>query len=144
MTRRLRTEVLIRGERSLSKELARTVGERHEVRTVQVPDEGMVMLTLRESARNSLFHPGEVFITEARVSVDGYLGLGLVKGFDAELAMDLAVVDAAFNAQLPVVNEWETALQEGLVALRMQDHRDFQDVLATKVNFESMDQEAPQ
>jgi alpha-D-ribose 1-methylphosphonate 5-triphosphate synthase subunit PhnG len=142
MTRRLRTEVFIRGERALSKRFAAEVRSTHHVTVLQNPDEGMVMLTVRESARNSLFHMGEVFVTEARVQVGEALGLGLVRGFDEELALDLAVIDAAYNGGLQIVALWETELLNSLAVLQNRDKEDFEKVLATQVAFESMDREA--
>lgn len=143
MTRRQRTETLVRGPSSLAAQLAAQVRSYHKVRIIQAPEEGMVMTTIRESARESLFHLGEVLVTEARVTVDGILGLGLVRQSDPELALDLACIDAAYNAHSPLVEAWEDPLQAGWQALQDHDLRTFAQVLATKVTFDSMDRMLP-
>ena len=139
MTRRQRTETLVRGNTALAAELAAEVRNHHEVRIIQAPEEGMVMTTMRESARESLFHLGEVLVTEARVTVDGVLGLGLVRQSQQDLALDLACIDAACNAQSPLEAGWEQALQAAWTVLQAQDLQTFSQVLATRVAFDSMD-----
>ena len=40
------------------------------------------MVKVRESAQRTLFYLGEVLITECKVMINGFLGIGMVKGHE--------------------------------------------------------------
>ncbi len=58
------------------------------------------MIKMRETAKRELFYLGEVLVTEAKVSINGTLGMGIVVGDNEELALNLAIIDCATNAIL--------------------------------------------
>jgi alpha-D-ribose 1-methylphosphonate 5-triphosphate synthase subunit PhnG len=80
-----------------------------------------------------------VLVSEAKVRVEGTAGLGLIQGRDLEAATDLAVIDAALAAELPLTAGWDFRLEAAeaeLEALLDQE----QAVLAqTRVEFETLD-----
>ncbi|NGP45090.1 phosphonate C-P lyase system protein PhnG [Bacillaceae bacterium SIJ1] len=138
MKRKKRTEILINGSLELSSSMAQEVSDRYSVTTIEEPNQGLIMVKMRESAQNSLFYLGEVLVTECRVQIEDKIGLGIVKGIEPELSYQLAVIDAAYEANLPETNEWATKLQaeeEKLVRARKANAAK---VLRTKVNFETM------
>lgn len=139
MTRRERTEVLVEGDPVLRHTLAATVRERYRTVPVEPPAPGLVMLRLRETARRSLFFIGELLVTEARVEVEGRIGVGIVAGDRPEAAEDLALIDGAFRAGVPEVAAWEALLAEE--AGRLADRRCQEEarLLATRVRFETME-----
>jgi alpha-D-ribose 1-methylphosphonate 5-triphosphate synthase subunit PhnG len=100
------------------------------------------MTLVRESARRSVFPLGEVLVTEAKVRVEGASGLGLVRGWDEAGAEDLAIIDASCRADLAVNLPW----WEKLVAAEAQMEADRaveRTILeTTRVDFQTMDQEA--
>lgn len=139
MNRKKRTELLIKGLPEVSANLAQEIIGIYQVKTIEEPDNGLVMVKVRESAQQSLFYLGEVFITECKVMLNGYLGIGMVKGHEPDLAYNLAVIDAAYNANLPETRKWlnillleESRIKEKSEALKNK-------ILKTKVNFETMD-----
>ncbi|MDR3540553.1 MAG: phosphonate C-P lyase system protein PhnG [Desulfosporosinus sp.] len=139
MLRKKRTEVLIKGSAEVAVRLAQEILKIYPVRIIEEPNNSLVMVKVRESAQRSLFYLGEVFITECKVMIAGHLGIGLVKGPEPELGYNLAIIDAAYNANLPETKDWtnillleEVRLQEECEALKNK-------VLKTKVNFETMD-----
>ncbi len=144
MERRMRTEILIRGERGLAARLAAQARETELVEEVEAPNEGLVMLKLRETARNGLFYLGEVLVTEAKAMIRGRIGLGMVRGSEPQLARDLAVIDAAYMAAIPQTVAWEALLVEE--ATRVEKARAAADAisLSTKVDFHSMDRTVQQ
>lgn len=139
MKRRERTEILLRGDRQLASRLARQITDRYEPVIMEQPNNGLVMVKMRESARRSLFYLGEVFVTECKVKIGGAIGLGIVKGHEPELAYELAVIDAAYRAGLPETSEWNEALVEEAAGIAQNQQRYEAKVLETKVNFETMD-----
>jgi len=139
MIRKKRTEILINGSSEVSVKLAQEILTVYEVKTLEDPNNSLVMVKVRESAKRSLFYLGEVLITECKVMIQGALGIGMVMGHKSELAYNLAIIDAAYNANCPETKEWtgvllleEDRIKEKCEALQNK-------VLKTKVNFDNMD-----
>lgn len=59
---------------------------------------GLVMLPMRDTAKGTHFHLGEVLVSEAHISGAGAEGYGMRRGRDLEAAMAMAVVDLAVAA----------------------------------------------
>ncbi len=138
MNRTERTRILIENGQHEALEFASQVINSHEVEIIFEPKEVLVMVKLRESARNSLCYLGEVLASEAMVRVEGKAGLGLVKGHHFELALALALIDGAYEAKLALSDDWDKVL----VGLGQQ-LRDRQTLAAchlarSAVNFEMM------
>ena len=142
MTRKRRTRVLVLGDPGLRHDLAHQVRSRESVEVVSAPRVGLVLATVRESARRSLFHLGEVLVSEAKVRVAGVAGLGLIQGRDLDAALDLAVVDAALNAGLRLTSGWEARLVAAETALEAALDAEQARLAATRVEFETLDQGA--
>ena len=142
-SRKRRTEILVKNGGTLARHIARDVRSRYGAGVLQNPTEGLVMVKLRERARNSLFYIGEVLVTEAKAEVAGSSGLGLVQGADEGLALDLAVIDAAWNACLPETVEWSSWLSEAAEALGARESEENSRILETRVDFVSMQEEEP-
>jgi len=143
VTRKRRTRILVLGDPSLRKSLADEVRAAETVEEVSAPRAGLVLVTVRESARRSLFHLGEVLVSEAKVTVAGVPGLGLVRGSDLDAAADLAVADAAWNAGLACTAGWTARLEAAEAALEAELDRTQASLAATRVQFETLDQESP-
>ena len=139
MTRRERTEVLVEGDPALRRSLAATVRERYRTAPVEPPAPGLVMLRLRETAKRSLFFVGELLVTEARVEVEGRIGIGIVAGDRPEAAEELALIDGAFRAGVPEVAAWEALLAEEAGLLADRRSQEEARILATRVRFETME-----
>lgn len=138
--RRRRTRILAKSSPALARELAALVERAATVEVLQAPRQGLVMCQVRETARNSRFYLGEALMSECRVRVGETEGLGVVLGPNAELAHDMAVVDAALSAPEPseVADELERRLLAAERDLeRAQAERDAR-VLASRVSFDTM------
>ena len=110
MNRRKRTEILIRGSKELAKNLAKEIKEKYEIKTIDEPNNGLVMIKMRETAKKQLFYLGEVLVTEAKININGHLGMGIVVGDNEELAVNLAIIDGAYKANLKEIDAWEELL----------------------------------
>ena len=140
MTRQRRTRVLVLGDSALRRQLADEVRAAVAVEETVPPRLGLVLATVRESARRSLFHLGEVLVTEAKVRVAGAPGLGLIQGRDSEAALDLAIIDAAWTAGLPLVAGWPGRWLAAEAELEAKLVREQASLAATRVEFETLDQ----
>jgi alpha-D-ribose 1-methylphosphonate 5-triphosphate synthase subunit PhnG len=141
MRRKKRTEILINGSRKLAETLAQEITDKYEVIVIEEPNDGLVMVKMRETAKKSLFYLGEVFVSECKVQISGCLGIGIVAGHHPELSRQLAIIDAAYNAGLKETESWEKELlaeEERVMNKRMMFNSG---VLRTKVDFETMDVE---
>ena len=139
MNRARRTRILAHGSDELRARLSDDVIEHCEVHEVEPPTETLVMLTVRETARGHLFHPGELLVTEARARIGQTIGLGIAAGSCARKAWQLAVIDAACKARLPRTEAWDVLLVQEEGRLRRDSERDDGRILQTRVEFETMD-----
>jgi alpha-D-ribose 1-methylphosphonate 5-triphosphate synthase subunit PhnG len=139
MHRARRTRILVLGSPALRARLAAEVESSREVREITASAEGLVMLTVREGARGHLFHLGEVLVTEAKAQLGDHLGIGIIAGRDARAAWELAVIDAAYNAGDPACERWVAALEQEERHLAEAQSREEGRLLATRVDFASMD-----
>lgn len=139
MNRRERTKILIEGSPHLAKELAGEIEGDYIVKIIEQPNSGLVMLKMRENAKRSLFYIGETIVVEAKVEINGQLGLGIVAGSNEELAYQMAVIDAAYNAGLPEVSAWTKKLQTEGQHINEELKIKSDKLLKSKVSFETMD-----
>lgn len=138
MNRLERTEVLIESPPEVARQLADEIIQAHEVIELLAPRQGLAMMKLRESAKNSLFYMGEVLVTEAMVEINGSVGIGLIKGAEPTRARDLAIIDAAFVAELPETIVWAQRLHEEAAKLEHKRNLEHAQLLKTKVSFDTM------
>lgn len=141
MKRRDRTEILIKGNVDLSRKLCKEIESKYEIKKIEEPNYGLTMLKMRESAKKSLFYIGEVLVTEAKVYVNGVVGIGIVTGDKEELAYNLAVIDGAFNAMVPEVEVWKSLLIEEKKKIQESELIEDRKIMKTKVDFTTMDVE---
>ncbi len=139
MNRKRRCKVLINGHSKIAGQLADVIKSHYEIKVLDAPNNGLVMVKMRENAQQSLFYIGEVAVVEARVEVQGSIGLGLVVGSDSQLAHNLAIIDASYNANLPEVLVWKKILLEEEILIEKEMESKTASILKTKVNFETMD-----
>jgi alpha-D-ribose 1-methylphosphonate 5-triphosphate synthase subunit PhnG len=139
MNRKRRCKVLIDGNSKIAEQLAAVIKSNYKINVLDVPNNGLVMVKMRENAKQSLFYIGEVAVIEARVEVQGSIGLGVVIGADSQLAYNLAIIDAAYNANIPEILSWREILlaEEGLIEKKIKSKT--ASILKTKVDFETMD-----
>lgn len=139
MKRRKRTEILIKGSAELARRFSKEIEKKYSIKVIQAPENGLVMVKMREAAQKSLFYLGEVFVTEAKIQIKDELGTGIVTGNNEELAYDLAVIDAAYNAGLEETNNWEQQLLDEEINIKKKAEKEQAKIMMTKVNFETMD-----
>lgn len=138
MRRRRRSEILIKGSSELAKGMFREIEKNYEIKTIEDSHNALVMIKMRESAKNSLFYLGEVLVTEAKIQIDEKFGVGIVRGNKPEFAYWLAVIDAAYNLKLEETKKWEKKLLEEEKVIKKLESEKEAEILKTKVNFETM------
>lgn len=127
---------------SLVRELGEQAGWR--VRDKTLPQSGLAMLQLTDSALQDNFNLGEIPLSSAHVVIslaDGseVEGAAQVMGEGRQLAASLAVCDAVLRHRLPGFERVEDAVSQGMATLSQQ-HRERQSMLArTRVDFSLLD-----
>lgn len=139
MKRKERTQILIAGQGELSRKLCTEIEKNYLINIIEQPNNGLVMMKMRENSQRSLFYIGEVLVTECKVEINGVIGMGILSGLDEQHAYQLAVIDAAYNARLPETAGWESLLRQEQQVLEQQRQQEYARVLKTRVNFETMD-----
>lgn len=140
MNKTRRTRILIDYGKATAITMAEFIKEKYSIEMISEPTEALTMIKVRESAQNSLFYLGEVLVTETKVRVAGKLGIGLVKGHETDLSLALAIIDAAYSADLPETEKWQVLLEELERAGEDAIAHRIQQSARTKVNFETMNQ----
>lgn len=139
MKRRRRTQILIQGEPTLAEQLAESIAANYNYQEIIAPRYGLTMVKMRESAKNSLFYMGEVLITEAKIEVENSIGIGIIVGMEEALARNLAIIDAAYKANLPESAAWEEALILAENKIKESHAKQQEKLFETKVDFQTMD-----
>jgi len=126
-----RSEVIALGEQLEGK---------YEVQTLKKPRKTLVMLKLRESAKNSLFYAGEALVCECMVKIKGVGGFAAALGDDFEKVYSMAIIDAVMNLGDPeqerisaIFRKWESQMDKARA-------RDSKIAMSTKVDFNIMEQ----
>jgi alpha-D-ribose 1-methylphosphonate 5-triphosphate synthase subunit PhnG len=141
MNRKQRTEILIHGSAHLTTAMANDIISKYQIAVIEEPNHGLVMVQVRETAQKSLFYLGEVLVTECKVRIEGALGMGIIKGDEPDKAYELAVIDAAYAANLGETSSWLVELQRESLLIASSREAKQRKLLQTKVDFETMDED---
>ncbi|HCX04205.1 MAG: phosphonate C-P lyase system protein PhnG [Tissierellales bacterium] len=141
MNRKRRTEVLVKSDLSFLKKLSALIIDKYEVKEIETPNNGLVMIKMRDSAKKNLFYLGEILVTECKVMIGKVIGLGILKGDYKEKSYHLAVIDAAYNASLEEINFLDEYIEAIESELKSQYTKDINNILKTKVDFNTLDEE---
>jgi alpha-D-ribose 1-methylphosphonate 5-triphosphate synthase subunit PhnG len=139
MDRTTRCETLAQTSAAQASRLADLIldGTLGEVQLVLPPTVGMLMARAIDGAQAETFNLGEVLVSEARVSIAGCEGWGMVMGANADHALAAAIVDAGLEAG----HAASTRITADLVAIAETLAHDaaeaFQQVAPTRVDFET-------
>ncbi|MGM7719240.1 phosphonate C-P lyase system protein PhnG [Metabacillus sp. Hm71] len=105
----------------------------------RAPSTGLVMLKTRDSVSNQPFYMGEVLVTECSVSLDQHSGIGIVMGDDPVRSYQIAVIDAAMNAKLPITNQLLIELEFEEAYIQQKVKEEAARIAKTKVQFDTME-----
>jgi len=110
-----------------------------EIAVSRPPHTGLMMLAVHDSFATA-FYPGEILVTEARVTIRGCEGFGMVLGEAPRRALARAASDALLRhpETTPLQERVRASLQDEAILQRAQELKDGALVAATKVNFDLM------
>ena len=140
MEKKRLTRILARADRQDVAAMSAAIQKTNSPVIVKQPGKTLAMIKMREPVRESLFYIGEVIVCEAAVEIGGVPGIAVLMGDDAAKTLDMAIIDAAVNKG--AFNDMDRLLE----LEKRQNERAMKENAAhmkTMVNFESLDQEAP-
>jgi len=140
MDKKRLSKILAKSDRQDVAVLSAEIQKTHRPVIIKGPGKTLTMIKMREPVKQSLFYIGEVIVCEAVVELDGVKGVAVVMGDDSEKALDMAIIDAAVNKGVFTGMDKLLALEKEQNDRLMRENAMH---LKTMVNFESMDQEAP-
>ena len=111
-------------------------GSLGDVAVITPPTVGMVMARAQDGARGEVFNLGEVLVTEARVSIEGREGWGMVLGRAPDHALSVAVVDAGLEAGHRDGTEIERDLADLAAEAAAKTNEEWVRVAPTRVQFD--------
>jgi alpha-D-ribose 1-methylphosphonate 5-triphosphate synthase subunit PhnG len=116
------------------------IEEKYKITVIKKPQKTLIMLKVRESARNSLFYAGEALACECAVKIGDAKGFAAALGDDMKKVYAMAVIDAVLNAELPESAIITDELQKWESGLREERAGESRRVMSTKVNFSVMEE----
>jgi alpha-D-ribose 1-methylphosphonate 5-triphosphate synthase subunit PhnG len=110
------------------------------IEDIQLPQSGLGLLKMRDSALGDNYFPGEIPVARARVRVSGadgvaYEGAALILDDRAALARAIAVLDAVLAGKLDGHETVTPLLRAGAVRIAQQSAERAAMLAATRVNF---------
>ena len=118
----------------------RRLADKYPVTVLKKPQKMLVMLKVRESAKNSLFYAGEALACECMVQIGEAKGFAASLGDDTAKVYAMAVIDATLNAGLPECDLIMNALREWAGQLDEKRAMEAKLTASTKVNFSVMEE----
>ena len=112
----------------------------HKAEILKNPEKQLVMLKVRESARNTLFYAGEALACECMVKIGDTKGFAVCLGDDLEKVHAMAVIDATLNAELPESAYILDALTAWKKRIGEAQMREAKLTTSTKVDFHVMEE----
>ncbi|MGG3571157.1 phosphonate C-P lyase system protein PhnG [Bacillus gobiensis] len=133
------TKILIEGNRELLEQFATQVEASADLNLERSPRTGLVMMKTRDSVSRQPFYTGEVLVTECVVQVNGHYGMGVLMGEEPQKAYQIALVDGAFNAKLPITEAWLPALEKEEQYIEQKQQKEITRLSGSRVNFDTME-----
>ncbi|MBD8067906.1 phosphonate C-P lyase system protein PhnG [Bacillus sp. PS06] len=133
------TKILVEGDPALLKKLSTQVEGRSHVQLERPASCGLVMIKARDSVSMQPFYMGEVLLSECTVAINDSFGIGVIMGEALEKAYQLAVIDAAFNAQLDITSSWKFELEEEERNIYNKQLMESKIVSQSQVHFDTME-----
>ena len=140
MDKKRLSKVLAKADRQTVAAISSDILKSYRPVIIKEPGKTLAMIKMREPVKNSLFYIGEVIVCEAVVEIDGTKGVAVLMGDDTEKNLNMAIIDAAFNKGIFTGTDTLLSLEKEQKDRLMRENAMH---LKTMVNFESMDQEAP-
>ena len=139
MNRTERFQILTQITPEAATQLAERVmdGSLGDVELITPPTVGMVMARVVDSAKGEVFNLGEVLVTEARVSIGGKEGWGMVMGGSADHALAVAIVEAGLEAGHREAERIEADIMQMDAELQAKVEHEWERVAPTRVHFEN-------
>lgn len=144
MNRYERTRVLVGGDPGVAQSIAAEIEQECTVEVLDAPREELVMVKVRESARNGLFYLGEALMCSCRVRISGTMGFGYILGSKRNAAYNLALIDAAFSSDEPFERreKWEQKIEKEAKRQHEKKMKNQALIERTRVDFSTMDGDA--
>ncbi len=117
------------------KELVDKVICKHQIELIQKPSPQTLLVPVHDPVSNTEFYAGEVLVTAALVTVEKENGWGMAMDDNSELALQLAILDGAWAAQL-YLSEIRELAKDGKRNLMLSQDCEQEMVAETRVSFD--------
>jgi alpha-D-ribose 1-methylphosphonate 5-triphosphate synthase subunit PhnG len=124
----------------LLEEITHKIEQEQKVQIEREPQTSLIMTKAKDSVSSQPFYLGEVLVTECTVSVHGQLGIGIVVGRKPKRAYCMSVIDAAHNAGLPVLDQWESQMHAEEKRIQEQQALEYARNAQSQVHFDTMEE----
>ncbi|MDE5414754.1 phosphonate C-P lyase system protein PhnG [Alkalihalobacterium chitinilyticum] len=133
------TKILVEGDEQFLQQLVSEVKEVASIQMERKPSTGLVMVKTRDSVSMQPFFMGEILVTECTVSINGKFGMGVIQGEQPKRSYQIAVIDATFNAKLPIVSKLLPKLENEEQKIRNKHVKEAVINAESRVHFDTME-----
>jgi len=120
--------------------IGKRLEKEHGAETLKQPQKTLVMLKLRESAKNSLFYAGEALACECMVKIKDTRGFAAALGDDLEKVYSMAVIDAVMNLGIAGQEGLPAFLEKWELERSASNALNSKIAMSTKVDFNVMEE----
>lgn len=92
--------------------LRKILEDKYQVRVVRPAQKTLTMMQFREPVKSSLFYLGEVLCSECIVEIAGVKGAAVMIGDDFAKTTAAAMIDAAYNGNLPELQTIDQSIRK--------------------------------
>ncbi|MCL1632159.1 phosphonate C-P lyase system protein PhnG [Sporolactobacillus sp. CPB3-1] len=124
----------------LLEQIAQQITQEQQVQVEREPQTSLIMAKAKDSVSSQPFYLGEVLVTECTISVNQKLGIGIVVGEKPLRAYCMAIIDAALNAGVPVLDRWGDRLRAEKQQLQKEHALEYARCAQSQVHFDTMEE----
>lgn len=132
--------ISIEGDLNRIKSFVEYLEKKYEIKITKKPTIGLTMVKANDSVEYQEFYLGEVLITEAEVSVNDKVGVGICIGDEPIRCYCQAVIDAVVQLKDENYDKVDSFLKKETDFIINKEKEENYEILKTKVNFKLMEQ----
>ncbi|MGY4688341.1 phosphonate C-P lyase system protein PhnG [Salibacterium sp. K-3] len=133
------SRILVHAKLEMMERFCSQLEENYQVVLEAEPQKSLVLMKTKDSVSAQNFYNGEILVTECKVTLHNSPGFGIVIGEQPDRSFFMAVIDAAFNAELPEVSSWMNTLIQEETRIEREKIQETQKAAESQVHFDTME-----
>ncbi|MFZ4453055.1 phosphonate C-P lyase system protein PhnG [Salibacterium aidingense] len=133
------SRILVHASLDFIEDFSNQIEENYQISLETKPQKSLVLMKTKDSVSGLNFYNGEILVTECKVTIHHFHGFGIVMGEQPDRSFYMAVIDAAFNAELPEISFWKDRLIQEEARIEKEKLSETKHAEASRVQFDTME-----